>query len=174
MREEWRDIQGYEGKYMVSNLGRVKSLNYHRTGKERILKAYDNGYGYLYVNLSKEGKTKKYKIHRLVAKAFLENPEGYTEVNHINEDKADCRADNLEWCSRAYNNTYNGRAKKVGKKLAEKLSKPVFGINKVNGLILEFPSIAEASRQTGINKGNICSCLKGNYKSAGGYVWYQA
>ena len=83
---------------------------------------------------------------------------------------------NLEWCNSLYNNTYNGRAKKAGKKNTNtpKRSKPVLGINKISGLILEFHSIAEAERQTGINKGNICSCLKGNYKSAGGYVWYYA
>lgn len=118
MREEWRPVDGYEGLYEVSNMGRVKSLKYN---KERILKVGKNDKGYLQVHLSKDGKAKGYTVHRLVATAFCENPMGYTEVNHINEDKADCRAENLEWCSRSYNNTYNGRAKKAGKKSAEKL-----------------------------------------------------
>ena len=171
MKEEvWKDIQGYEGKYMVSNWGRVKSLNYNRTGKERILKAGDNGHDYLFVCLCKDGKVKECRVNRLVAQAFLPNPDNLPEVNHKDEDKQNNCVDNLEWCSKSYNNTYNGRAKKVGKKL----SKPVLGINKINGLILEFPSIMEASRQTGISNKHICDCLKGRHKSAGGYVWYYA
>ena len=186
-KEIWKDILGYEGKYMVSNWGRVKSLNYNKTGKEGILKAVKVGNGYLQVHLCKDGKGKWYFVHRLVASAFLENPEGYTEVNHINEDKADCRAENLEWCSRSYNCSYNGRAKKIGeknrgrkqseetiKKRAEKLSKPVIGINKVSGLKLEFPSISEAKRCTNISQSHICACCKGKRNSAGGYVWYYA
>ena len=200
MREEWKPVRNYEGLYEVSDMGRVKSLErtvwnsvrgFYRTVPERILKPIRDKYGYVVVNLHKDAKSKTYKIHRLVATAFCENPEGYTEVNHINEDKADCRAENLEWCSRSYNNTYNGRAKKAGKKVgkklrgrkqaeetikkrAEKLSKPVIGINKVSGLIVEFQSAREAERQLGINQGHICSCLIGRLKSAGGYVWYYA
>ena len=193
--EEWRDIKGFEGKYMVSNLGNVKSLNYRHTGKEKILKAGNHGNGYLKVNLCKDGISKTCTIHRLVATAFCENPHGYKEVNHISEDKTDCRAENLEWCSRSYNNTYNGRAKKAGKKIAEKLrgrkqseeakkkraekminnpkkSKPVIGINKVSGLIVEFPSAHEAERTLGIDNSHIIACCKGKYKSAGGYTWH--
>ena len=179
-KEIWKDILGYEGKYMVSNWGRVKSLNYHRTSKERILKGRKTKNGYLHVKLYKDGKGKWYFVHRLVAEVFLENPKGYNEVNHRDENKQNNCVDNLEWCSRQYNNTYNGRAKKVGKKAGKKntnhpkLSRRIIGINKVNGLILEFPSTKEASRQTDINQGNICSCLKGRQKSAGGYVWYYA
>ena len=175
-KEIWKDILGYEGKYMVSNWGRVKSLNYHRTGKERIMKLNKNKDSYLQVQLCKDGKRKLYYVHRLVATAFCENPEGYTEVNHINEDKADCRADNLEWCSRSYNNTYNDRAKKAGEKLTNhpKTSKPIIGIDKRTGLILEFPSVKETERQLGISNGSICECCNGKRKSAGGYVWYYA
>ena len=189
--EEWRDIKGYEGKYMVSNLGRVKSLNYRRTGKEKIMKGVPDGYGYLYVTLYKDGKDKKGKIHRLVAQAFLENPMGYNEVNHKNEDKTDNRVENLEWCSRSYNLTYNGRAKKVGKKVAEKLkgrkqteehikkraekhSKPVFSVDKESGLIMWWQSAMEASRQTGISQSNICACCIGKRNSAGGHIWFYA
>ena len=180
MKEEWRDIQGFEGKYMVSNYGRVKSLNYNKTGKEGVMKLTKASNGYLQVYLCKDGKRKFYYVHSLVATAFCENPEGYNVVNHINENKADCRADNLEWCSRSYNNTYNDRAKKAGKKVAEKnanhpkLSKSVIGINKISGLKLEFPSIAEAKRCTNISQGHICACCKGKRNSAGGYIWYYA
>lgn len=191
MKEIWKDIEGYKGKYMVSNLGRVKSLNYNKTGKERILKARDNGRGYLFVSLWKDAKGKHYLVHRLVATAFCENPSGYKEINHINEDKSDNRADNLEFCSHSYNNSYNDKAKKVGeklkgkklsevhkKKIAEKQrndpkkSKPVFSVDKVTGEIKEFPSLMEASRQTGINHSHVSACCKGKEKSAGGYYWH--
>ena len=171
MKEEiWKDIQGYEGKYMVSNWGRVKSLNYRNTGKEGILKGVANGNGYLEVILFKEGKGKHYRINRLVAQAFLPNPDNLPEVNHKDENKQNNCVENLEYCSKLYNINYGTGSKRS----AEKRSKPLFGINIVSGLILEFPSIAEASRQTGINLGNICNCLKGRYKSTGGYVWYYA
>ena len=178
MKEEiWKDIEefeGYEGLYKVSNRGNVKSLNYRHTGKERILKTRKTSDGYLLVNLYKDGKMKTYYVHQLVATAFCENPEGYTEVNHKDENKENNCIDNLEWCSRSYNLSYNGRAKKAGEKVAEKLSKPVLAIHKISGLILEFSSTMEASRQTGINQGNITSCLKGRLKSAGGYYWHYA
>ena len=129
MKEEiWKDIEGYEGYYQISNMGRVKSLERtvwkgkgYRIVPEKILEGVDNGHGYLQVNLSKDGKVKQPLVHRLVATAFLENPMGYKEINHRDENKENNRAENLEWCSRSYNLTYNGRAKKVGKKAAEKL-----------------------------------------------------
>lgn len=174
--EEWKDIKGFEGLYMVSNLGRVKSLNYRRTGKEKTLKARVTGDGYLLVGLHKNNKTKQYLVHRLVAQAFLENPDNLPEVNHKDEDKTNNCADNLEYCSRSYNITYNGRAKKVAEKNVNnpRKSKPVIGINKVSGLIVEFPSINEASRQTVISLGGICDCCKGKRKSIKGYVWFYA
>lgn len=191
MREEWRPVRNYEGLYEVSNMGNVKSLNYNHTGKEGILKAKKNSSGYLQVHLYKDGKAKFYTVHKLVAQAFCKNPEGYTEINHKDEDKTNNNADNLEWCSRSYNNSYNDKAKKAGKKIAEKLrgrkqseetikkrveklSKPVLGINKINGLILEFPSTMEASRQTGIDQGNITRCCQGKRNSCGGFYWMYA
>ena len=176
MREEWRDVKGYEGRYMVSNLGRVKSLNYSNTGKEGILNARDNGKGYLRVKLWKDGKNKNCRINRLVAQAFLENPQNLPEVNHKDEDKTNNCVENLEWCSRSYNITYNGRAKKVGEKNTNnpKISKPVFSVNKESGLIMYWESIMEAERCTGINNGNIIKCCKGKVKSAGGHTWFYA
>ena len=168
--EIWKDIEGYEGLYQVSNMGRVKSLNYHRTGKEGILEGYDNGYGYLQVQLWKDGKDKKCRINRLVAQAFLENPEGYTDVNHKNEDKTNNCVENLEWCSRSYNINHGTRNKRV----AEKNSKPVFSVDKETGLIMYWESAKEAERCTGINNGNIINCCKGRAKSAGGHYWFYA
>ena len=92
MKEIWKDIQGYEGKYKVSNLGNVKSLNYNRTKKEHILKTRLCG-GYLYVVLSKNCICKNWSIHRLVATAFINNPDNLPQVNHIDENKTNNRVD---------------------------------------------------------------------------------
>ena len=159
MEEIWKPVRNYEGLYEVSNLGRVKSLNYNRTGKERIMKGLDNGHGYLFVQLCKDGKVNNCRINRLVAQAFLPNPNNLPEVNHKDKIRTNNRVDNLEWCTTQHNIEYS-------------LAKAVIGINKVSGLILEFPSTREASRQTDINHSSICACLKGRQKSAGGFYWH--
>ena len=181
--EEWRDIEGYKGLYQVSNMGRVKSLertvwNNSRgcyvTVPERIRKAKKNNKGYLMLGLSKDAKVKCYLVHRLVATAFVENPEGYTEVNHKDENKENNKAENLEYCSRSYNNSYNGRAKKAAKKIAEKRKKPVFSVDKESGLITYWESAKEAGEVLGIAPTNITRCCKGRKKSIGGFYWFYA
>ena len=168
MKEIWRDIEGYKGKYQVSNTGKVKSLERMKwNGKgyqkipEKILEGVDDGHGYLHVNLCKDGKETSCKVHRLIAQAFLPNPNNLPEVNDKDEDKTNNCVENLEWCSRQYNIDYS-------------LSKAVIGIDKVSGLILEFPSTMEASRQTGIDHRRINDCLKGRQKSAKGFYWFYA
>ena len=174
--EIWKDIDGYEGLYQVSNLGRVKSLNYRRTGKERILKALKDRYGYLHVKLCKDGKAKEYTIHRLVAEAFLYNPNGFSDVNHKDEDKENNAVGNLEWCSHKYNSNYGTGAKRSAEKRRNdpKRRKPVISVSKESGLIMEFESTKEAERVTGVYCGNIVNCCKGRYKSAGGFYWFYA
>ena len=161
MEEIWRDIEGFEGKYQVSNTGKVKSLNYRNTGKEKILKGGDNGYGYLKVGLCKDGKEKTCRINRLVAQAFIPNPDNLPEVNHIDKCKTNNCVENLEWCTSQYNTEYSQ-------------AKAVIGINKISGLILEFPSIREASRVTGTNISSITRCCQGKLKSAKGFYWHYA
>lgn len=104
MKEIWKDIEGYEGKYQVSNLGNVKSINYNRTGKEKLLRPMKLRNGYLIVRLCVNNKVKAYLTHRLVAQAFIENPGNRPCLDHINTIRTDNRADNLRWCTYKENN----------------------------------------------------------------------
>ena len=105
--EEWKDIPAYQGKYQVSNLGNVKSLNYNRTGKEKILKPVKGGDNYLHVYLCKNGKQKNIKIHRLVAEAFIPKTDGKEFVDHIDGDRQNNNVNNLRWCTQAENKRYD-------------------------------------------------------------------
>ena len=163
--EHWKAIAGYEGLYEVSDLGRVKSL-WH--GKEKILKPGKHTGGYLNVYLCKDGHGKTVKIHRLVAESFIPNPQGLDTVNHKDEVKTNNTVSNLEWMSRADNNNYGTRNKRI----TESLSKQVQMFDEKTGeLLATFPSINEAWRVTGIYKSGISGCCNGKRKSAGGYVW---
>ena len=121
MIEEWRPIEGYEGLYEVSSYGRVRSLDkYVKSGygsyrlrKGKILSPGIRPDGYLFVNLTYNGKHKTITVHRLVAQAFLPNPDNLSEVNHKDEDKSNNRVENLEWCDRKYNLNYGSRKDKV-------------------------------------------------------------
>lgn len=188
--EEWRPICGYEGLYEVSNLGRVKSLDYNHTKQEKILRQVKMKNGYLYVNLYKNTKMKLCRIHKLVANAFLENPNGYTCVNHKDEDKTNNCVDNLEWCNQKYNvnfgtgikrrvtNTdYKARTNKIDyKAISEKQkndpnkSKTVYQYDKQGNLIKIWESANECKRN-GFNQGHISACCRGELKSHRGYIW---
>lgn len=172
MKEEiWKPIEGYEN-YEVSNIGRVRSLNYHRTGKEKILIPVLFKY-YLGVNLYKNGKMKCCKIHRLVAQAFIHNPDNLPCINHKNENKTDNRVENLEWCTVGYNLIYSNIHIKGANASKKKLSKPVIQFTLDGKFVAEYPSTMEAYRQTGIHYSNIANCCRGkeHCKSAGNYKW---
>ena len=127
MQEIWKEIEGYEGLYEVSNLGRVRSLDreqfqignggsyFKRIYKGRILKFKIDYHGYYRVHLSVNGERKHYLVHRLVAEAFIPNPNNLPCVNHKDEDKTNNSVDNLEWCDVAYNNAYNGLHSRRGR-----------------------------------------------------------
>ena len=171
MSEEWRDVVGYEGRYQVSSMGRVKSLVRKdclgRTVKERILKPGVIHNGYLQVGLCAGGKQKTLRVHRLVCEAFHENPDNKPQVNHINEDKTDNRACNLEWCTCKQNLNHGSRNERAGKAK----SKPVGQYTRDGDLVKVWPSTQEAERQAGFNHGNISEVANGNRKTAHGFIW---
>ena len=120
MEEEiWKPIKDYEGLYEISSLGRVKSLNYHRTGKERMLNPGTDGWGYLHVILCKNGNRRIFKVHRLVANAFLENPDHKSDVNHKDENKINNCLTNLEWVTRKDNLNYGSRNERIARSLSK-------------------------------------------------------
>lgn len=184
MEEIWKNIQGYEGKYQVSNFGRIKSLGNNKTRKEKILKTIEDSKGYLTINLCKEGKHKTYKIHRLVVEAFIPNPNNYPIINHKDENPLNNCVDNLEWCTYHYNNTYGTVIKRRVentdwkartentdyREIARKLSKSVIQYTKDGEFVREWSSTNECGRN-GFNQGHVSSCCIGKRKSHKGFIW---
>ena len=168
----WKDIKGYENLYQVSSEGRVKSLGNGKSNasKERVLKPYKTKGGYLVVSLSKDGKQKLYYIHRLVATAFITNPNNLSEVNHKNEDKTDNRIENLEWCTSQYNNNFGTH----NERMAKSKSIPILQFTKNGEFIRKWDSAIQAERELGFCNSGINKNLKGKLKSAYGYIWMNA
>lgn len=163
MIEIWKDIDGYEGEYQVSNLGRVKS----NKSNGHILTPFDNGYGYLTVKLSKHCKVKKHKVHRLVAIAFLDNPNHQTDVNHKDGNKHNNNKSNLEWCSRSHNlrHAYGTGLRKTKKVIQKTIE---------NNVVNEWENMQVACQRTGANISHVWQCCNGERKTANGYVWEYA
>lgn len=173
--EIWRDIEGFEGLYQVSDLGRVKSLERNivkgRGGlykiEEKILKSSKDKNGYLKVHLYKEGKQKTYLVHRLVASTFLDNPDSLPEVNHKDENPQNNCVENLEYCNSKYNSNYGSRNERVVKSL----SKPILQFAKDGKFIKKWDSATQVERELNLNQSHISYCCKGKLKSAYGYKW---
>ena len=182
MEEQWKDIENYEGLYQVSNLGRVRSLdrlvrNYNRWHIEHtklikgvVLKQSTDKYGYKRVYLSKCGCEKFVLVSRLVAKAFIPNPQNLPEVNHKSEVKTDNCVENLEWCDGEYNRNYGTRAIRA----AKKRRKPVIQSTLDGVQIMCWFSVTDASNNTNTAITGISHCLKGKRNKAGGFKWEYA
>ena len=165
--EVWRDIAGYNGRYQVSNKGNVYSVERmdvmgREQGGVTLKPRYDKD-GYLRVTLCKNGKLETKKIHRLVTETFIPNPNGFPEVNHIDEVKTNNNVENLEWCTSKYNSNHGTRTKR----LAQAQSKKVRGVNIETGEVLAFSSTSEAGDK-GYSQGHVSSACKGVYKSSNG------
>lgn len=122
LNEVWKDIDGYDGKYQVSNLGQIRSTYSGKKHRITILKPMVQKNGYLYVALWKDNKKKNKLIHRLVALAFVDNPNDYPEVNHKDENKENNVAENLEWCEHIYNMNYGEIKEKISNANKGKIS----------------------------------------------------
>lgn len=157
MKEEWRDIVGYEGLYKVSNFGNVYSVR-----SDKRLKHSKNRGGYLFVVLCTDGKQKQFKVHRLVAISFLTNPDNKPQVNHIDEDKTNNRLDNLEWVTAKENTNYGSRNKKAAKSNSKNI-KVIYQDNTYE--YWDSATVFAQEYGNGADKRYISAVLKGKIKS---------
>ncbi|QEE50332.1 hypothetical protein FUA48_12310 [Flavobacterium alkalisoli] len=187
--EIWRDVLNYEGCYQISNLGRVKSVERkvkssrsktgYRTIKEKLMTPLLSKYGYYRVHLMKEGKSFIAMVHRLIAEAFIPNPNNKPQVNHINLIRTDNRIENLEWMTNKENmrhawdnNSANKEAIKKATIIAqERNKKAVIQYNVNMEIVKTFLSIKDASEECNIRHSNIGMCCSGKIKTAGGFIW---
>lgn len=182
MQEIWKDIEGYEGLYQVSNLGRVKSLARITTFKnrdsvryetEKILTLAKHHKGYLKAQLRKEDVLKGYFIHRLVALAFIPNPENKSTVNHKDGDKSNNTVDNLEWMTNQENmkHAYDTGIRN-NDKVSEMKWKPVAQYTKDGELLRTYKSVKEALEENpGFHQSGVARCARGQQKTAHGFGW---
>ena len=194
-KEIWKDIEGYEGYYKVSNFGRIASLrewigNKYKSQYKSIFKiipSHHNKKGYQTIILSKDKKTKYYMVHRLVAKAFIENPYNKPQVNHIDGNKNNNNVSNLEWCTCKENIKHafdkglmttksearNTHLEKIRPLSIEVMKKKVAMLSNKGEILKVFDCITEANEFLNVNRksSNITNCCKGRKKSAYGYKW---
>lgn len=175
-KEIWKDIIGYEKLYQVSSLGRIKSLSRNASNvclKEKILKKRYDKKGYVSVSLYKDNDCKSFKIHRLVAIAFIENNENKPQVNHINGIKDDNKLENLEWVTNKENQikAWETGLQKSKKYENNSFSKEVFQYDINNNFIKKWNCINRAKDEMKMKSIHISGCCKGKRKTAGGYIW---
>ena len=179
MDEQWKDIPNYEGFYQISNNGKVRSLDRYVKRKGHgvvflnggIRPSNKNKNGYLQIGLSKNGETKRFYIHRLVAQLFLENPLNLNEVNHLDHNKENNCVENLEWTTHKDNLIYTCKNGKM-----DNFKRPVYMLKMYSDeIIMEYPSIRQAVRELKLPLKsatiNITSCCRGKCKSSYGYSW---
>ena len=177
--ENWRPIDGYDGKYLVSDTGLIYS-----NIKNKVLKPNVHKNGYMSVELFKNKQSKRILIHRIVAQTFLNNPNHYPIVNHKDEDPSNNHVDNLEWCTYKYNVNYGNAPlkKKQNMTVTDKIRKnlllgaksrriPILQYDELGNYVGRYDSVAEAGRKTNTNVTHISEVCKNKRKSAGGYHW---
>lgn len=180
-KEIWKDVKGYEGKYLVSNYGRVKSMDYRGMQKEHLIVPSFNSNGYLIIGLSKDGKRKTVRINRLVYETFIgdlpqwiatDDGEHRMEVNHIDEDKTNNCLWNLELVTHKQNVNHGSNKNRISKAMINNVlnSTPVYQYTPDLKLVKIYPSQAECKRY-GYNQANISACCNGKIKSHKGFIW---
>ena len=179
MAEIWKDIQGYEGLYQVSNLGRIKSLDRIVKNKNgmalkrgKVIQEASLG-NYKKVSLWKNNKGKAFLVHRLVAIAFIENPDNLPEVNHKDENGCNNSVDNLEWCTHNYNYNYGTRKKRISDKMRGRPigEQPVLQYTKEGVFVCRYDSALKAAEAIKGDNSAICRCANGKSKTSYGYKW---
>lgn len=179
--EKWRDIADYKGLYQISSIGRVRSMDridaLGRLRHAQILKHKHNNRGYYTYCLNADGRAKYFLAHRLVAQAFIPNPDELPEVNHKDEDKSNNCVSNLEWCSDKYNLNYGTRKDRICKSVGYQNKtnyfckpKPIIAIEIETGHVHELPSV-HAVKRLGIDFRQASSVLRGKQKTAHGYTF---
>lgn len=164
MNENWKPIEGYETMYQVSNLGRVRSIAGLRPC---VLKQrYDRG-GYMRVNLAQDGRKTTHKVHRLVALAFVPIVQGKNQVNHIDADKTNNKASNLEWVTQKENNNSGTHNKQI----QQTKGTPVIQYSSAGDVVAFYFSIKEAARITSVSEWKISKAIKNGGGTIGGFYW---
>ena len=161
--EEWRNIEGYDGRYQISNLGNVRATDFNHTGKVKVMRISIGTHGYPQISLSKNNKKKTFKIHKLVADAFIPNPFNLPDVNHRDENKQNNCASNLERCTKAYNNRYGTRILRTSQEFRQ--------YDLSGNLIRIWKSGKDIEREEGYDRRHINRCCNGRRPTAYGYIW---
>lgn len=170
MKESWKDIVGYEGIYEISNAGIIKSIKNNKNKKEKTLKHFvDNNYHR--VCLCKNGHKKRFMVHRLVAEAFIPNPNNYPEVNHKDENKENNYVGNLEWCNKKYNMNYGTQKERSRLKNIETQKNPIFQMDKYGNIIKLWKSANRAQKEGGFKASSILKCVNKMAKTHDGFIW---
>lgn len=186
MEEIWKDIRGYEGRYQVSNLGNVKSLNYgnHGTAKNLVPKVSNRGRPW--VELAKDGAKKAYLVYRLVATEFIPNENNYPEVNHKDENVFNNCVDNLEWCTGEYNRSYSYNlhpekhrdaresCTRTGKRYGKRTALEIEQLDFEGNVVKRWPNSRTIFNDTGMSDWSISECCRGKRKQAYGFKWRYA
>lgn len=177
MEEIWKSIKGFENFYEISNVGRVRSLDRYVNGngitcdfqfiKGRILHPTKDKLGYFRVMLRKNNSHKTFLVHRLVAEAFIENPNNLPFINHKDENPSNNSVNNLEWCTAQYNLTYGTCQSRLAKSKVRK----VVQYDKYMNVICEWDSLKAAASSIKVSQQNISACCRNNRKTCGGFIW---
>jgi hypothetical protein len=174
--EIWKDIEGYEGMYQVSNMGRVRSLDRVKPNsggqiaKGHILPHSDNRHGYRFVSLWKFNKGRRFYVHRLVASAFIPNPNNFPIINHKDEDKSNNRHDNLEWCTQKYNINYGNHMKRLKESyIANGNNRPIDVYDMKGTFLKTFDCSNEVCKELGVQRRGLYLACQGVTKSYKGY-----